>query len=267
VSLIVGICCTDGLVLGADDAANFGTVSHPTIRTAYKKIRIVSDVAAISVASTTGVLQQYEDVLASNLAGDTLRAIRPVQAMNRLRDGFVETANVQFQVATLIQHEAGTRAWESCVAEVLVATEVAGAYRLYHFDAHLAPQEVTPELPFIAIGSGRLTADPFIAHLRRIYYPERNPDLALGVMTAAWVLKHAEETGAPGVGKGRQIVTLQGYGETRRVQQLTREQLQEAYEFIDRTEESMRSVSRLIQEPSVFDLPEAPTENGDQNIA
>lgn len=259
-SLIIGIYCTDGLVLGADDAAHFGSYAQPTIRAAYKKIRIVDGISAISVASTVGVLQQYEDVLATMHNGEAFPAKRPVEAMNALRDGFLASTNAQYQVAAMIQHELGKEAWSSCASEVLVATRVAEAYRLYHFDKCLAPQEVTEDLPFVAIGTGRNTADPFIAHLRRIYYRDKCPNLALGIMTAVWTLKHAGETGAPSVGVGRQIVTLFKKADVYGIQELSAEQLQEHYEFIDRAEESMRSVARTIQEPADSDLPIPPIE-------
>ena len=255
-SLIIGLCCSDGIVLGADDAAIFGNDRTPTIRAAFKKIRIVDGASAISVAGTNGLLQQYEDVIVSAHKDDAFASSRPVQAMNILRDEFMARTNAQFQVAQMLERELGQRAWDSCSAEIVVATRIGTKYRLYHYDKRMSPQEVTDELPFVAIGSGQQTADPFIAHLRRIYYAKQCPDIALGVMTVVWTLKHAAETGAPNVGTGRQIVTLSIDGDATVVSELPDEQLQEHYEFIDRAEETMRSVVRPTWREVSQPLPE-----------
>jgi hypothetical protein len=131
----------------------------------------------------------------------------------------------------------------------------------------MSPQEVTEELPFVAIGSGQQTADPFIAHLRRIYYSQRCPDIALGVMTVVWTLKHAAETGAPNVGSGRHIVTLSTSGDAPLIRELSDDQLQEHYEFIDRAEEMMRSVARPTWQETSPPIPSAPAEYGEPKTA
>jgi len=267
-SLIVAICCTDGIVIGADDAATFASDRTPTIRASFKKIRVVDGISVISVAGTTGLLQQYEDVVSSTHGTEKFQASRPVEAMNSLRDEFLQRTNAQFQVAQMLQQEHGRRPWDSCSSEIIVATRVDGRLRLFHYDKHLAPQEVTLELPFVAIGTGQPTADPFIAHLRRIYYSEQSPDIALGVMTVAWTLKHATETGAPNVGGGRQIITLSdNNNEQTVISELSADQLQEHYEFIDRAEEMMRSAARPTWKETSIPIPMAPTEYGDTMTA
>lgn len=266
-TLIIALCCTDGIVIGADDAATFGNERTSTIRAAFKKIRIVDGISAISVAGTTGLLQQYEDVVASTHKTDAFKSSRSVQAMNTFRDEFLVRTNAQFQVAQLLEKEHGQRAWDSCSSEIVVATRIGGKYRLYHYDKRMAPQEVTEELPFVAIGSGQQTADPFIAHLRRIYYAQQCPDIALGVMTVVWTLKHAAETGAPNVGSGRQIVTLSSVGDIPVIRELPDDQLQEHHEFIDRAEEMMRSVARPTWKETSTPIPAAPAEYGETKTA
>jgi 20S proteasome alpha/beta subunit len=257
-TLIIGLCCSDGIVLGADDAAIFGNDRTSTIRAAFKKIRIVDGVSALSVAGTSGLLQQYEDAVMGTHKNDAFLNSRPVEAMNMLRDEFMARTNAQFRVAQMLERELGQRAWDSSSAEIVVATRTGGKYRLYHYDKRMSPEEITNELPFVAIGSGQQTADPFIAHLRRIYYAKQCPDIALGVMTVVWTLKHAAETGATNVGSGRQIVTLSSDGDVAIISELPDEQLQEHYEFIDRAEETMRSLARPTWREASPPLPALP---------
>lgn len=240
-TLVVGVRCTNGIVLAADGAAHHGVV-RPTVRSAFKKIRIVGGVAAVAVAGTTSILQQYEDVLDTLVRENAFVELRPVSAMNVLRNRLMEQMQAQFNVSH-IAAAIDKEALASCTADLLAVLFVDGKARLFHFDKYLAPEEIRDEIPFIAIGTGHVTADPFLAYLRRIYCDGKCPSLPLGTMTATYTLKHAIETGAHDVAGKPQIVT---FDETGVVVELTEDQINTHYEFIGHTEHDMRRMHDMM---------------------
>ena len=72
-----------------------------------------------------------------------------------------------------------------------------------------APEQATPQLPFVALGSGQMLADSFLAFLKRVLWSDdRQPNLAEGRLVATWVLDHVGTSNPGGVGGPSQIWTL-----------------------------------------------------------
>jgi hypothetical protein len=67
----------------------------------------------------------------------------------------------------------------------------------------------TPDLPFVSIGSGQAIADPFLALLRRLLWPNREPSLGEATFAIVWTLHHAILTNPGGVADPMQVVWLE----------------------------------------------------------
>jgi hypothetical protein len=61
----------------------------------------------------------------------------------------------------------------------------------------------------VAIGSGQYCADPFLAFLRRIFWPNRQPNLAEGIFATWWTLDQAIKTSPGGIAEPKQITVLE----------------------------------------------------------
>jgi hypothetical protein len=46
-------------------------------------------------------------------------------------------------------------------------------------------------MPFISLGSGKLSADPFLGFLRKVYWPTKLPTIQEGALAACWTIQHA----------------------------------------------------------------------------
>ncbi len=57
-TLIVGLKCSDGIVLGADGAATLGVMGHQTARQTTKKLTILSESVVVGVSGPVGLAQR-----------------------------------------------------------------------------------------------------------------------------------------------------------------------------------------------------------------
>lgn len=66
------------------------------------------------------------------------------------------------------------------LCKTLVALPVRRVPCLFTFDYNGAPEQMTSELPFVALGSGQPIADPFLALLKRLFWLTSQPTLGRG---------------------------------------------------------------------------------------
>ena len=76
-TLVVGILCKDGVVIGADSAITFGLSSQqPTIEQPYsKKITVILDQVIIAGTGAVGLGQRFAETTAKLWEGDVPEAV------------------------------------------------------------------------------------------------------------------------------------------------------------------------------------------------
>src|SRR5207245_1801501 len=94
----------------------------------------------------------------------------------------------------------------SALASALVATMIGKAYHLFQFNHQGSAEAATTHLPFVAIGSGQATADPFLAFIRRLFWPSKLPATGEGLFAGVWTVRHAIHTSPGGVADPIQAV-------------------------------------------------------------
>lgn len=207
-TLIIGIKCSNGVVVGADGAATFSTVmGDPTILQPVKKIKIINNTAILAVTGAIGLAQRFFGAL-QQLAPALAAFPNSWRAMTALRTHLWDQIQPELQAARAMPSLVGDRALSSALAACLIAFPVANSPCLFQFDKQAAPEEATEDLPFVTLGSGQPIADPFLAFLRRVFWEKRLPNLQEGVLAAFWSLDHAIRTNAGGVANPKSIAVL-----------------------------------------------------------
>jgi len=249
VTLIVGILCADGVVLVADGAATLGAPGQPTIRQPVKKLEILAGPCVLGVSGPVGLGQRFRGELE-----DVLRPARPEslskyvhEAMLSLRKRFWKHVSVEMEVAEKASRLIGRDASSSALSTVVVATVISNEHVLIQFDQQCAPELASPNIPFISIGSGQQTADPFLALLRRLYWPSGLPLVVDGLFAACWTVMHVIETTPGGVAEPMQAVVLQKVGGKWSATELSPDQLEEHRQHASEAEEYMRAFRRGLQ--------------------
>jgi len=209
-TLIVGILCKDGVVVASDSAATLGTGAlgvHPTIgQQSVRKVRTIGDQVLCASTGAVGMSQLFNDEIV-RIWPELAKSKSVEDAMKKLGLAYLTLAQ------PFIQGANHTRALgvdaQSAICKSLVAFSVDRKPALVVIEANGAPEHATPDLPFVAAGSGQLIADPFLAFLKRLLWVDREPTVAEGRLVAVWTIDHVRRTNAGGVGGACQLATIE----------------------------------------------------------
>ncbi len=193
-SLIVGIRCADSVVLAASGPETMPSEDGlAPARQWGKKVRVIGGRAVLGVSGHDGLAQEMalslersldeidpsdetEDILRSTIRDALAAPIQRTVAIHRTLQG-------------LPGH--GITSNDYVLSQSLVAIPVKDSLRLYVQDPECSLTEITDELSYAAIGSGRAVADPFLSFLREVTWTDRPPNQARGELAAYWTVRHA----------------------------------------------------------------------------
>ena len=146
---------------------------------------------------------------------------------------------------------------DTSLCKSLVALPVNHKPCLMQFDFNGAPELATSHLPFVALGSGQPIADPFLAFLRRLFWPDHEPTVAEGRFAAVWTIDHVRRTNPGGVGGDIQLAILEPVaGKPAIVAVATPDDVQEHLQKVELAESALKAHVRGA--PSA-DTPPPPT--------
>lgn len=239
-TVVIGLKCVDGIVVGADGAATFGAMGLRTIVQPTNKLSLIEDKAILGFSGHVGLGQLFYD-----RACTTCAAIQDVglpEVCQRLRHGFLQDATISFQVAALAKSVVGNIAAENVASQTLIALAVQGQPELIQFDYQCQPEWTTNDLPFVSIGSGQPIADPFLAWIREVFWRKRLPTLAEGRFAVYWTLTHAIRTAPGGIGPPIQMAALERKQDSVTARELSEPQLLQHGEAISEYEKSIKKL-------------------------
>jgi 20S proteasome alpha/beta subunit len=207
-TLIVGIRCSDGVVMASDSAATFATGLQYTIgQQQITKVQNLADAMLYGSTGAVGMAQLVCDRVAKIWQANKTLFLNATaaEAMNKLGPEIAQLVSIYVGNGQMLRPEGGL---QSALCKSLLAIPLRDGVRLVQFDFSGAPEEATRELPFVALGSGQPIADPFLAFLKRILWKEREPSVSEGRFAAAWTIDHVIHTNPGGVAGPLQMATL-----------------------------------------------------------
>ena len=198
-TLLVGIRCTDGVVIAADRAVTFGSPQSATISHLAKKVTVISDQVIVAGTGQVGLGQRFahqtEQLWKSSSFGKT-----PIEAVNKVANASIN----DFRQTDAPKGQFGA----------LLAFPMRNQTHLVEF----AVSDMQPEMKddgawFVSMGSGQAIADPYLAFIRDALWEKGPPDITAGKLAAAWVMKRAISASPGFVAEPIDIATLsQGKG-------------------------------------------------------
>ncbi len=252
-TLLVGILCKDGVVVASDSAATFGTGLQATIgQQEVQKVRKLNDHIIYCGTGAVGISQIISDRILALWASKAFSGtVTPEAAMHNIGTDIAQTVGPYLQTGQL-QH-ALTGAASTSLCKSLIAMPVGHKPHLFQFDFNGAPERCTIDLPFVALGSGQVIADPFLAFLRRLLWTGREPTLSEGRLAAVWTIDHVSRTNPGGVGGEIQLATLEP-GKTLPVVAIaSRETVEEHRQKVVLAEQAL--IQELIGKSAISTLP------------
>ena len=256
-TLIIGIKCSGGVVLGADSAATMSTASGlETIVQPMPKLEVVEDKIIVGVSGPVGLAQLYTDRVAK--ACDDICNKDAPEVCRKLRNAFIQDAQIAFRMAELAVSVLGPQARASVISSALIALAVKNnELQLIEFDSQCNPERISPDIAFSSIGIGKSIADPFLALIKHLFWKEHQlPSMSDGNFAVAWTLQHAINTAPSGIRGPIQMAVLTIEGKQPKARKLTREEVIDHEEHAGQTEDYFRKYKEE-QKPSTTE-PEPP---------
>lgn len=204
-TVLVGILCSDGVVVATDSAATFGvSATHPTIgQLPVQKLHCLHDRILFCATGAVGMGQiicaELHEMYSTNVFRNRPTPEAAMDLIGR---------KIHEKVVPYIQSQAAANSIGQALCKSLVAMPIGHNAFLFQFDFGGAPERATKDLPFVALGSGQPIADPFLAFLKRLLWSEREPTVSEGRFAAVWTIDHVRRTNPGGVGGDIQLATL-----------------------------------------------------------
>lgn len=245
-TLIIGMKCSNGIVMGADGAATYVTsVTQQTIRQPVKKLSIIDNKVIIGISGPLGMSEQFKAVLEKLWIEKAFSNKQTHEVMRILKENFYKQLEPEIKSARDFKDLIGHPALQNVLTQTLIGICVSKSHRLFIFDHQCSPEEAAGGICFYSVGIGQAIADPFLAFLRKIFWPDNLPAISDGIFAVLWTLKHAIETIPGNVADPKQIVVLENPKDWK-ARELTNEELYEHYQAINDAENSLKDFKKEV---------------------
>jgi hypothetical protein len=182
-----------------------------TVKQEVEKLKVVGEHLVLGVSGPVGLMQSYQLELERKLKATNNRVNwrDKLDARSSLQRLLWPHAEEAWKRAGTVAATAGPgAAMQAAAHQSVVAFPIADEACLVQLDHQCQPEEASRDLPFVSIGSGQVLADPFLAFIRRVFWPLQLPSLHDGILAAVWTIQHAIRTQPGGVAEPIQIVSL-----------------------------------------------------------
>lgn len=252
-TILVGVRCVDGVVIGADSIATSANGHVPTMQIpSNNKITVFQK---NMMAATTG------DVGLAQRLSRNLEHLCTHESFDSL-DLHDFSGLISHMMIKDCQHTGIYSGGPTALGlGALVAAPIQGVPHLIEFDPIRFQPEVKQDRTFyVSMGAGQMHADPFLAFISRVIWKNRMPSVDVGKFGVYWALDHAIRVAPGGVGHPINIAVLKADQLSWNV--TLAEDFQEGAQYVDELE---AYISRFTSEPfgdtNVSTLPVMPTKS------
>jgi 20S proteasome alpha/beta subunit len=241
VTLLVGVLCSNGAVVAADRQATHGAMGQQTVGQSVTKVQIIRGEALYATSGHKGLGQQLCAVVERKQPEFKNQGY--ASNITKVQEGLRPIVDAGFQTA---KHAAGvignTSAAGDCICGSLLAASFKDGLKLVEITPQLAVEFMTDDMPFISMGSGKPSADPFLGFLRKVYWPTKLPTIQEGALAAYWTIQHAIDMKVSGVGFSVDVFVLEPKDRAFVARKLDEAEVTEHVEFMKASEEALRGV-------------------------
>ena len=226
---IIGVLCTDGVVVGTDSSGTFTAGQLRTIEQPTEKLDILSDRIVLAGTGQIGLGQRFKRIVehawGNNVfKGDAIEVCRQLSAA-AIQD-FNSTAAQRGQYGAVVVFPVGNKLHLCEFAEADFQPEL----KLSH-----------PRLWYVSMGSTQLITDPFLAFIREVFWVESQPNVKQATFAVLWTLEHAISVNPGGVNGPPRLATAQRIDGECRARLLTAAELDEHRQAIALAKQGLRS--------------------------
>jgi hypothetical protein len=202
-TVLVGVRCSDGVVIGADSVAtsSIGASVHLMQMQSNSKVRIFDGKVIVAATGAVGFSQRLDSHIQEAIAGNVFNTAKRRECITNISRRLIadfQNSGVQIQPGRGLGFGA------------LIAAMHGGEPFLAEYDTNgFQPEIKEGNIFFVSMGSGQMLADPFLAFVSRVMWKGVMPTVADAKFGVYWALKHAVTLAPCGVGGPIILATLE----------------------------------------------------------
>lgn len=244
-TVLVGVRCRDGVVIGADSAGTFAAGATRTIEQPVKKVEVIDDHIIVASAGEGGLGQRFCHTVRQAWESKVFMK-HPIDVGRHL-------------CTEAVKDFAQTQATRSSYG-ALVAFPVKGELHLCEFaESNFQPELKTENLWYVSMGSGQTIADPCLGFIRQVFWNDGMPSCRDGLFAVVWTLQQAIKLNPGGINEPMQIAILAPEGGKPRARLIDADEVREHVGNVDGAIEYLRGYSRLARGDGATSIPTPPT--------
>jgi 20S proteasome alpha/beta subunit len=234
-TVIVGIYCQDGVVIGSDSSATFVAGQTPTIEQQVEKIEIIDKKIIISGSGSVGHGQRFSEI------------VNKLWANNEFKGSALQTTKLISRCT--IEDSSFTYSKQGCFTSLIAFPLNSELFLCEFYQMDLQPEiKNTNKLWYVSIGSGQSIADPFLGFLREIFWKEGRPNLNEAILAATWTLDFVISVNAGGVNGPVQMAILEKNNGEVTARMIDQTELDEHRQGIAEAKQSLRLYKERFHE-------------------
>lgn len=236
-TVLVGVKCTDGIVIGADSSATSSTGVMPLMQLeANDKIKICGTNVIVACTGAVGYSQRLHDHIEMAINGGVFKQQNRRECFTNITTRFLKDLQ-----GSLAQSNAQAGIG---FGAVMAAVHNNDAFLVEYGTKDFQYEEKHGKVFFVSMGSGQLLADPFLAFVNRVLWQGKQPSLDLGRLGVYWALDHAIKYAASGVGGNIRIAMLRKQNNNWVASNMS--ETEEPAQFIDELEGKIAEQANLL---------------------
>lgn len=243
-TVLVGLLCKDGIVIGTDSAATFSAGQSRTIEQTTQKIDIIGDRVIVAGTGQIGLGQRFTAV------------VRKAWDEKLFRDNDIDIAKTL--CAKGIEDFSSTHAPMGQFG-CLVAYPTGNKANLCEFAiSDFQPELKTDRLWYVSMGSGQPICDPFLGLMRKVFWKDGLPTHQDGIFAVTWAIQHAIELNPGGINGPVQIAVLSTTKGELRARLLTDAELSEHINNVDAAITHLGDYANILRGKGPQNTPDIP---------
>jgi 20S proteasome alpha/beta subunit len=241
-TVVVAFLCTDGIVLAADSMI---TPSLGNINVGHHhglKVTVLAGDQVFAFAGDQGQAMRVK-IIADNAAHAIATFPHPIDYGVAIAEAVIN----QFTRTSING---------SIDVNTVLGFPHLGAAACCVFEGAHQPRLLDTDHFYVALGSGKLSADPFLRFVVDIFCRDGQPSVRDAIFLATWVISHVIETNPGGVAGPIRMVVLEEEGGNLTAKELPEDEIDEHKQAVESATEALRDWrDQLLNGPG--DEPEA----------
>lgn len=260
---IVGVLCSDGVVIGSDSAATFGTHQVRTIEQQTEKIDIVGSSVIVAGTGAVGLHQRFAALVHQAHEGSLLLTQQLPSGAPKL-PARVFTRERPLDIVKALSRAAledmGQTYLKPGHYAALVAFPCRQQPHLCEFDIDNFQPELKEDkrLWYASLGSAQSITDPFLGFIRKAFWANGAPSVTDAIFAVTWTLQHAIDLNPGGVNGPIRIAVLEKRDGVYGARLLDPSELQEHQQNIEETYAELMKIKARRRAANADSVPEVP---------